>query len=144
VEIHSSKTINKIIVLLLTASLLFMASPALYAAGKKKEAQAIPPYKIAGPIPGTALSYEKLFITEDGIVSLNVRNPQRSGVRFRATFSFYSAKNDLLTGFMIEGTATAGAATGYSLKLPNHKKLKNAAYMTVLGRSGRASGDDWE
>jgi hypothetical protein len=141
---QTRKKIDKIIVLMLAALLLAGASSALSAAGKKKEAQAVPPYKTAGPIPGTALSYEKLFITEDGDVSVNVRNPQRSGVRFRAAFSFYSAKNDLLTGFMIEGTAVAGAVAGYSLKLPNHKKLKSVSYMTVLGRAGRSGGDDWE
>jgi hypothetical protein len=119
-------------------------TPSDAAAKGKSETPAVPPYKIAGPIPGTALSYEKLFISENGNVSVSIRNPERSGVRFRAAFSFYSAKNELLTGFQIEGTAVAGAVAGYSLKLPNHKKMKNVSYMTVLGRSGRAGGDDWE
>ncbi|MDR1515834.1 MAG: hypothetical protein LBS45_09065 [Synergistaceae bacterium] len=125
---------------------MFGAASSDAAAKKKNEARtpAVPPYKITGTIPGTALSYEKLLISEDGSVSVNVRNPERTGVRFRATFSFYSAKNELLTGFKIEGTAVAGAVTGYSLKLPNHKKMKDVSYMTVLGRSGRSGGDDWE
>jgi hypothetical protein len=143
-EILTRENMHRMIALALAAIIIASASSALFAASKKNEPQAIPPYKASGPIPGTSLSYERLFITEDGTVSVSVLNPERSGVRFRATFSFYSAKNDFLTGFIIEGTATAGAAAGYSLKLPNHNKLKDVAYMTVLGRSGRSSGDDWE
>jgi hypothetical protein len=90
------------------------------------------------------LLYENLFISAAGKVSVSIFNPERSGVRFRATFSFYSAKNALLTGFVIEGVATASAKTGYSLSLANHKQMKNVSYMTVLGRAGRAGGDFWE
>jgi hypothetical protein len=104
----------------------------------------VPPYRISGSIPGTALSYERLFIADDGGVTVTVVNTEKKGVRFRATFSFYSAKNELLTGFIIEGVARASSSTGYSLKLPNHKKMKNASYMRVLGRAGRVGGDDWE
>ena len=138
--------VGRTITIALAALVLCAAVPGAATAAKSKTARtpALPPYKMAGPIPGTALSYEKLFVAEDGSVSVMIRNPERDGVRFRATFSFYSAKGALLTGFMIEGTAGAGTLAGYSLKLPDHKKMKDASYMTVLGRSGRASGDDWE
>jgi hypothetical protein len=136
--------VRRTIIIAFAALLLCAAVPGRAPAAKSKTAPALPPYKITGPIPGTALSYEKLFVAEDGSVSVMIRNPERDGVRFRATFSFYSAKGALLTGFMIEGTAAAGTLAGYSLKLPGHKKMKDASYMTVLGRSGRASGDDWE
>ena len=143
-EILTRENINRTIALALAAAIIASSSSALFAASKKKEPQAIPPYRASGPIPGTSLLSDRLFITEGGTVSVSIRNPERSGVRFRAAFSFYSAKNDFLTGFIIEGTATASTTASYSLKLPDHQKLKNVSYMTVLGRSGRSSGDDWE
>ncbi|MDR1021485.1 MAG: hypothetical protein LBL73_12050 [Synergistaceae bacterium] len=134
------------VIIALVAFALCAVAPGAALAAKKKTAKApaLPPYKAAGTIPGTALSYERLFVAEDGSVSVMIRNPERSGVRFRATFSFYSAKNVLLTGFQIEGTAAAVTLARYSLKLPDHKKMKDVSYMTVLGRSGRTGGDDWE
>jgi hypothetical protein len=137
---------RKFIILLLAALLLGVCSGELWAAKKKKEPEkpALPPYKMSGPVPGTSLTYENLFISDAGKVTISIYNPERSGVRFRATFSFYSAKIEFLTGFTLDGFAAASARTGYSLSLANHKKMSGAAYMTVLGRAGRVGGDLWE
>jgi hypothetical protein len=139
-------TERKIIVLIIIAVIICATSGASSAAKKKKapDKPALPPYRTSGPIPGTSLIYEKLHISDSGAVTVSIHNPERSGVRFRAAFSFYSAKNEFLTGFGVEGFATASASTGYSLSMKDYKKLRQASYMTVLGRAGRAGGDSWE
>jgi hypothetical protein len=113
---------------------------------KKKgpETVSMPPYRTSGTIPGTSLIYKKLYVGDNGKVTVCIYNPGRSGVRFRANFSFYSAKNEYLTGFKMDGFAPALVEEAYSLSLPQYKKMRQVSYMTVMGRSGRVSGDDWE
>jgi hypothetical protein len=137
--------LKKIIFLLLVTLFIFGTSDGLWAA-KKKEAPkpSAPPYRTSGPIPGTGLTYERLNISDSGAVTVNVHNPARNGVRFRASFSFYSAKNEFLAAFGLEGFAAANSVTGYSLFLADYKKIRQTSYMTVLGRSGRVGGDSWE
>ncbi|MDR1471890.1 MAG: hypothetical protein LBS75_05140 [Synergistaceae bacterium] len=95
-----------------------------------------PPYRRSGVIPGTSLTYEKLFIGDKGDVSIVICNPESRGVNFSARFTFYSAKGEYLTGFAVEGVSLGNSRTGYDLSLPDHKKMRRAAYMKVLGRSG--------
>ena len=104
----------------------------------------MPPYRTSGTIPGTSLIYKKLNIGNTGKVTVYIYNPERNGVRFRANFSFYSAKNEYLTGFKMDGFAPALAEEAYSMLLPQYKKMRQVSYMTVMGRSGRVGGDDWE
>ncbi|MDR3253987.1 MAG: hypothetical protein LBT31_00275 [Synergistaceae bacterium] len=136
----------KIIVFILLIALILTSFAGEVSAKKKKapEKPALPPYRSSGPIPGTSLAYENLFIDDSGRATLSVYNPELSGVRFRASFSFYNAKNGFILSFGLDGFAPASASTGYNVKLADHKKLKQAAYMTVLGRAGRLGGDTWE
>ncbi|MDR3320895.1 MAG: hypothetical protein LBS93_00480 [Synergistaceae bacterium] len=141
------ETFHKKIILLLVVALIIVSSAGEVLAKKKKEPEkpSMPPYRTSGPIPGTSLSYEKLLIDNSGRTTLGVLNPEQSGVRFRATFSFYTAKNEFIAAFRLDGFAAASASTIYSLVIPEHKKIKNlTAYMTVLGRAGRLAGDEWE
>jgi hypothetical protein len=104
--------------------------------GKAKKAK-LPPYRPSGVIPGTDLKYEKLFVGSDGVVSVTILNPKNTGISFVSNFSFYSAKNVYLTGFVVEGFSRANGRETYTLKLDNFKAYKKAAAMKVLGRSGR-------
>jgi hypothetical protein len=134
-----------IVIFIISALLLSVQGKELWAAKKKQpEKPALPPYRVSGPIPGTSLLYENLNISDSGRTTVSVFNPEKSGVRFRATFSFYSSKNELLCGFSLDGFAAASTHTGYSLSLKDHKKIRQTSYMTVLGRSGRVGGDAWE
>jgi hypothetical protein len=130
-----------VLILLLLAAFAACGDAASWAANKKP---ALPPFKPSGPIPGTSLVYEKMTVDDKGQVTLSVRNTERTGVRFRASFSFFSNKGEYLTGFDLEGVAPSSASVPYSLAMPDYKKYKRANYMKVLGRSGRAGGDTWE
>lgn len=101
----------------------------------------IPPYKTSGSVSGTGLLYDKLRIDSKGGVTIVISNPGRTGESFVANFSFYTEKGNYLTGFSIEGFAGRMSNTSYTLDLPNYKSMKKAAYMKVLGRSGR-TGDN--
>ncbi|GHV53433.1 hypothetical protein FACS1894216_11420 [Synergistales bacterium] len=130
------------LILLLFAAFVVCGGSASWAAENKKPA--LPPFKPSGPIPGTSLVYEKMAVNEKGLVTLSIRNTERTGVRFRASFSFFSNTGEYLTGFELEGVAPASGSVPYSLAMPDYKKYKKAAFMKVLGRSGRVGGDTWE
>ena len=99
----------------------------------------LPPYRSSGKISGTSLLYENLYIDKQGNVAITITNPERTGEKFAANFSFYTDKGVYLTGFALEGFAGRVSRTSYELKMENYAKLKRAAYMKVLGRSGRLS-----
>ncbi|MDR3165834.1 MAG: hypothetical protein LBU13_09690 [Synergistaceae bacterium] len=119
------------LVLLLPAFLLCGVSE-----GKTKKSK-LPPYRPSGVISGTDLKYEKLFIDDDGVVSITILNPKNTGVSFVSNFSFYNGKNEYLTGFTVEGFSRANGRATYTLELDNFAAYKKAAVMKVLGRSGR-------
>lgn len=108
--------------------------------GKTKKPK-LPPYRPSGVIPGTDLKYEKLFIGDDGAVSVTILNPKNTGVSFASNFSFYSGKNEYLTGFSVEGFSRANGRETYTLELDDLRAYKKAAVMKVLGRSGRMGRD---
>ncbi|MDR0654231.1 MAG: hypothetical protein LBG12_13125 [Synergistaceae bacterium] len=120
-----------VLVLLLSAFILCGVSE-----GKTKKAK-LPPYRPSGVIPGTDLKYERLFVGDDGTVSIIIVNPQNTGVSFVSNFSFYNSKNVYLTGFVVEGFSRANGRETYTLELDDLKAYKKAAAMKVLGRSGR-------
>ena len=120
-----------VLVLLLSAFILCGVSE-----GKTKKAK-LPPYRPSGVIPGTDLKYERLFVGNDGTVSIIIVNPQNTGVSFVSNFSFYNSKNVYLTGFVVEGFSRANGRETYTLELDDLKAYKKAAAMKVLGRSGR-------
>ena len=99
--------------------------------------QKLPPYRSSGVIPGTALLYEKLVINDKGEVKITVVNPTNNGVAFTANFSFYNNKDTYLTGFTLDGFASAQRKMVYSFDLDNYRAYRNATMMKVLGRSGR-------
>jgi hypothetical protein len=101
----------------------------------------LPPYRASGVIPGTELEYEKLAISDRGDVVITIVNPTNKGVAFTSKFSFYSAKDKYLTGFAIEGFASANRKAVYSLELDDYRAYRRAATMKVLGRSGRMGKD---
>lgn len=115
----------------------FIAAAAGEASAKGAKAK-LPPYKPNGVIPGTELLYEKLAIGEDGMASIVIVNPTRHGVSFAANFSFYSDKDEYLTGFTVDGFADAGMRKFHSFELDNYKAYRRASTMKVLGRAGRA------
>ncbi len=120
--------------LLLLATFLFL----FFLESRASAANAsIPPYRVSGSISGTGLLYDKLRIDGKGVVTILISNPGKTGESFVANFSFYTEKGVYLTGFSIEGFAGRMSSTSYALDLPNHKSMKKAAYMKVLGRSGR-------
>lgn len=98
------------------------------------------PYRASGNIPGTELFYDKLKIDGRGRVTVTISNPDKTGKSFAASFNFYTEKDAWLTGFSIEGFAGRMTNTAYALNFRDHKKLKKASYMKVLGRAGR-TGD---
>jgi hypothetical protein len=104
--------------------------------GKTKKPK-LPPYRPSGVIPGTDLKYEKLFVSDNGAVSIIILNPKNIGVSFVSNFSFYNSKNEYLTGFVVEGFSRANGRETYILELDDLKAYKKAAAMKVLGRSGR-------
>jgi hypothetical protein len=108
-----------------------------FSAEAKTKKSSIPPYRPSGVIPGTDLKYEKLFIADDGAVTIRITNPTTRGVSFTSNFSFYNGKGEYLTGFVISGFAHAGRTAAYSLALDDNKAYKKATLMKVLGRSGR-------
>jgi hypothetical protein len=115
---------------LILASFLCGAS----AAAKKNF---MPPYRQSGVIPGTNLKYEKLTVAGSGEVNVTIVNPGNYGVSFTSNFSFYNGKNEYLTGFTVQGFASANGKAHYALELGDYKAYRKAASMKVLGRSGR-------
>jgi len=103
---------------------------------KTKKPQ-MPPYRPSGIIPGTDLKYEKLVIDDAGAVSIYIVNERAAGVSFSSNFTFVNSNGEYLTGFTIKGFAQPNRKTRYQLGLDDHKKLKKASSMKVLGRSGR-------
>jgi hypothetical protein len=95
-----------------------------------------PPYRRSGAIPGTSLTYENLFVGDDGGVSIVICNPESRMVGFSAKFTFYSAKGEYLTSFTVDGSARGNSKTKHELLMPDGKKMRRAAYMKVLGRAG--------
>jgi hypothetical protein len=106
-----------------------------FEAGAERNSK-LPPYRRSGAIPGTSLTYENLFVGDDGGVSIVICNPESRTVGFSAKFTFYSAKGEYLTSFTIDGSARGNSRTKYELLMPDGKKMRRAAYMKVLGRSG--------
>jgi len=127
--------------IILVVMLVFTAAFSAEAATARRSRQQIPPYKSSGVIPGTALLYEKLSISDKGEVKITVVNPTNNGVAFTARFGFYNNKDRYLTGFTIEGFAAANRKIDYSFKLDNLRAYRNAVTMKVLGRSGRTGRD---
>ena len=101
----------------------------------------LPPYRPSGVIPGTELLYEKLVINDKGEVSVTIVNPTNKGVSFSSKFSFFNDKNEYLTGFAIEGFASANRKTAHSLGIDDLRAYRKATNMKVLGRSGRMGKD---
>lgn len=98
----------------------------------------LPPYRTSGAISGTGLLYDNLRIDNKGRASLVISNPGNTGESFVAVFSFYTQDGVYLTGFTIKGFAGRKSSSGYALNVPNHAKLRGAAYMKTLGRAGRS------
>jgi hypothetical protein len=121
-------------VLILAAAVTAWA--ALCPAGAETKRSGLPPYRASGVIPGTDLTYEKLFIDDQGAVTITIVNP-RGGVSFTSNFSFYNAKGEYLTGFTISDFAQANRKREYSFDLDDYQAFRGAAGMKVLGRSGR-------
>jgi hypothetical protein len=123
------------------AALLSLASAREAWAAKKKASKApeIPPYRAAGPIPGTSLLYENLFITEKGRVTITIYNPEETGLNFVSKFAFYSEKGEVLTGFTIKGFIARKFRKAYAFNMENFGGYKLAKSMKVLGRAGRVS-----
>lgn len=119
---------------------LILILSAAYAAGaaSKPQKPTVPPYKPSGTISATVLTYENLFISKSGKVTVTICNPDTSGVVFSANFGFYTPKGEYLTGFTVKGFAGRIAKTDYSLQLSEYGKIKKASYMKVLGRAGRS------
>jgi hypothetical protein len=111
-------------------------------AAKKKKAvktPPVPPYRASGPIPGTPLLYENLFITEAGRVTIVIYNPEKSGLNFTSKFAFYSEKDEILTGFTIKGFIAHRHRKAYAFDIADLDSYKLAKSMKVLGRAGRTS-----
>jgi hypothetical protein len=106
-------------------------------AGAETKGSGLPPYRTSGVIPGTDLTYEKLFIDDQGVVSITIVNPRGSGVSFTSNFSFYNSKGEYLTGFTVSDFAQANRKHEYSFELDDYKAFRRASGMKVLGRSGR-------
>ncbi|MDR3355211.1 MAG: hypothetical protein LBO21_09245 [Synergistaceae bacterium] len=117
------------------------AAPMAEAAKKKKAAKVppVPPYKASGPIPGTPLLYENLFIAENGRVTITIYNPEESGLNFSSKFAFYSGKEEILTGFTIKGFIARRHRKSYAFDMTDFDNYKQAKSMKVLGRAGRTS-----
>ena len=126
-------------------TVLILAAAAALAASRPAEAKTtrsgIPPYRASGVIPGTDLTYEKLFIDDQGAVTITIVNPRNSGASFTSNFSFYNSKGEYLTGFTISDFARANWKQEYSLELDDYKAFRKASSMKVLGRSGRMGKD---
>jgi hypothetical protein len=103
----------------------------------KVKKPAMPPYRPSGIIPGTDLKYERLVVDDSGAVSIYIVNERSHGVYFSSNFTFMDSKGGYLTGFTVKGFAPAGRKVRYTMELDDHKKLKKASVMKVLGRSGR-------
>jgi hypothetical protein len=73
----------------------------------------------------------------DGVASVIILNPKNIGVSFVSNFSFYNAKNEYLTRFVVEGFSRANGRETFTLELDDFKAYKKAVSMKVLGRSGR-------
>ncbi|MDR1509041.1 MAG: hypothetical protein LBS53_05340 [Synergistaceae bacterium] len=122
-------------VLILTAAFTVWAMSC--PAGAKMKRSGLPPYRASGVIPGTDLTYEKLFIDDQGAVAITIVNPLGNGVSFTSNFSFYNSKGEYLTGFTVSDFAQAGRKQEYSFELDDYKAFRKASSMKVLGRSGR-------
>ncbi|MDR3280233.1 MAG: hypothetical protein LBT23_06960 [Synergistaceae bacterium] len=103
----------------------------------KTQKPAMPPYRPSGIIPGTDLKYERLVISDAGVVSIYIVNERSAGVSFSSNFSFFNNKGVYLTGFNIKDFAPPNGKIRFVLDLDEYKKLKKASSMKVLGRAGR-------
>ncbi|MDR2780585.1 MAG: hypothetical protein LBB28_05620 [Synergistaceae bacterium] len=112
-----------------------------YPVGAKTRGSGLPPYRASGVIPGTDLTYDKLFIDDQGVVTITIVNPIAKGVSFTSNFSFYNSKGEYLTGFTISDFAQASRRQEYSFELDDYKAFRKASSMKVLGRSGRMGKD---
>ena len=118
-----------------------MVFSVVFSAEAKVTKQKLPPYRSSGVIPGTSLLYEKLAINDKGEVKIKVVNPTNNGVAFTANFGFYNNKETYLTGFTLDGFASAGRKIAYSFDLDDYRAYRSATMMKVLGRSGRMGKD---
>ncbi|MDR1137138.1 MAG: hypothetical protein LBK91_02335 [Synergistaceae bacterium] len=122
-------------VLILTAAI--SALPLICPAESKTKKNSLPPYRASGVIPGTDLKYEKLFIDDQGGVTITINNPLANGVSFTSKFSFYNSRGEYLTGFTVSDFAQARRKQEYSFDIDDYKAFRKASNMKVLGRSGR-------
>jgi hypothetical protein len=138
--LKNTKNYRKFLTVLILAAAI-TASLTSCSAGAKVKRSGLPPYRPSGVIPGTDLTYEKLFIDDGGIVTITIVNPVAKGVSFTSKFSFYNSKGEYLTGFTIADFAQASRKQEYSFELDDYKAFRGASGMRVLGRSGRMGRD---
>ncbi|MDR3332314.1 MAG: hypothetical protein LBT08_06780 [Synergistaceae bacterium] len=133
---------KKLPLVVLTILILILQTAHESEAVKKKKAPptpALPPYKMSGPIPGTQLQYEKLFISDNGHVTITIYNPEDTGLSFSSNFGFYTDNNLYVTGFIVRGFANRKDRVSFAMDLADPQNFKKTAYMKVLGRASRKS-----
>ena len=119
------------------AAVIILFAPISVEARVRRQQQQPPPYRSSGVIPGTALSYERLAISNRGEVRITIVNPTNNGVTFTARFSFFNDRGAYLTSFTLEGFAPANRKIAHSLNLDDLNAYRRATMMRVLGRAGR-------
>jgi hypothetical protein len=109
-----------------------MSAAVCEAASKSGE----PEYEPNGTVSGTPLLYQNLVVNKYGIATVTIYNPTSSGISFSANFTFYDSKGQYLAGFSVSGFATRNTRAAHIEEI-DYKKIRKAASVKVLGRSGR-------
>jgi hypothetical protein len=127
-----SRKTSSVGVLFLCIVLSLLSAAVCEAASKSPS----PEYEPNGTVSGTPLLYQNLAVNQHGIAAVTIYNPTSTGISFSANFTFYDSKGQYLAGFSVSGFAAHNARTACIEEI-DYKKIRKAAYVKVLGRSGR-------